>query len=170
MFKACPERSEGSFLTLVRSFEAQDARSAHLEQRTMRMTGIIFSDLGQAASFMALDWVQASLKQCLGFKPFPATLNVRPKSAEDTGVWRRAQRELIALPLPPLDGGFCSARIYRIEILPPASQASERIDGAVLLPEVKDYPNDKIEIVAPMRLKDHLGISDGDPLTLEFLN
>jgi riboflavin kinase len=136
----------------------------------MRMTGIIFSDLGQAASFMTLDWVQASLKQCLGFKPFPATLNVRPKSAEDGAVWRRAQHELTALPLSPLDGGFCSARIYRIEILPPASQASEKIDGAVLLPEVKDYPNDKIEIVAPMRLKDHLGISDGDPLTLEFLN
>jgi len=134
------------------------------------MTGIVFSDLGQAASFMALDWVQASLKQCLGFKPFPATLNVRPKSAEDRGVWRCARHELIALPLPPLDGGFCSARIYRIDILPPASQASEKIDGAVLLPEVKDYPNDKIEIVAPMRLKDHLGISDGDPLTLEFLN
>jgi CTP-dependent riboflavin kinase len=137
---------------------------------SMRMTGIIFSDLGQAASLMALDWVQASLKQCLGFSPFPATLNVRPKSAEDGGVWRRAQHELTALPLAPLDGGFCSARIYRIEILPPASQASEKINGAVLLPEVKDYPNDKIEIVAPMRLKDHLGISDGDPLTLEFLN
>ena len=42
--------------------------------------------------------------------------------------------------------------------------------GAVLFPEVKDYPKDKIEIVAPMRLKDHLGVRDGDALTLEFLN
>jgi riboflavin kinase, archaea type len=134
------------------------------------MTGIIFSDLGQAASFMALDWVQASLKQCLGFNPFPATLNVRPKSAEDGGVWRRAQHELTALPLPPRDGGFCSARLYRIEILRSTEQASEKIAGAVLLPEVRDYPNDKIEIVAPMRLKDHLGVDDGDALTLEFLN
>ena len=136
----------------------------------MRMTGIIFSDLGQATSFMALDWVQASLQQCLGFNPFPATLNVRPKSVEDGRVWRRAQHELTALPLPPVDGGFCSARIYRIEILDPANQASGKIEGAVLLPEVKDYPSDKIEIVAPMRLKDHLGVSDGDALTLEFLN
>jgi CTP-dependent riboflavin kinase len=119
---------------------------------------------------MALDWVQASLKQCLGFNPFPATLNVRPKSVEDGRVWRRAQHELTALPLPPVDGGFCSARIYRIEILDPANQASGKIEGAVLLPEVKDYPSDKIEIVAPMRLKDHLGVSDGDALILEFLN
>ncbi|HYT55813.1 MAG TPA: DUF120 domain-containing protein [Verrucomicrobiae bacterium] len=134
------------------------------------MTGIIFSDLGQATSFMALDWVRASLKQCLGFNPFPATLNVRPKSAEDGRVWRRAQRELTAVPLAPVDGGFCSARIYRIEILDSANQASGKIEGAVLLPEVKDYPSNKIEIVAPMRLKDHLGVSDGDALTLEFLN
>jgi riboflavin kinase len=134
------------------------------------MTGIIFSDLGQATSFMALDWVQASLKQCLGFNPFPATLNVRPKSAEDGRVWRRVRRELTAMPLPPADGGFCSARIYRVEILHPANQASGKIDGAVLLPEVKDYPSDKIEIVAPVRLKDHLGVSDGDALILEFLN
>jgi riboflavin kinase len=134
------------------------------------MTAIIFSDLGQATSFMALDWVQASLKQCLGFNPFPATLNVRPKSVEDGRVWRRAQRELTAVLLPPVDGGFCSARIYRIEILDPANQASGKVEGAVLLPEVKGYPGDKIEIVAPMRLKDHLGVSDGDALTLEFLD
>ena len=116
---------------------------------------------------MALDWVQASLKQCLGFSPFPATLNVRPKAAEDLQVWRRVQDELIAVPLPPIDGGFCSAKIFRVGIFSPVS---ERLDGAVLLPEVKDYPNDKIEIVAPVRVKDHLGVGDGDALTLEFIN
>jgi len=131
------------------------------------MTGIIFSDLGQAASFMALDRVQASLKQCLGFSPFPATLNVRPKGAEDRQVWRRVQDEFTAMPLPPIDGGFCSAKIFRVGIFSPVS---ERLDGAVLLPEVKDYPNDKIEIVAPVRVKDHLGVGDGDALTLEFIN
>jgi CTP-dependent riboflavin kinase len=142
----------------------------NVEQHTLRMTGIIFSDLGQATSFMALDWVQASLEQRLGFSAFPATLNVRPRTDEDAQVWRRAKSDIGALTLPPVDGGFCSARIYRIVIFPPAAQTSEKIEAAVLLPEVKNYPKDKIEIVAPMRLKDHLGLSDGDPLTLEFLN
>src|SRR5688500_6017298 len=84
-----------------------------------RLTGIIFSDLGQAMSFMALEWVQASLKQCLGFSPFPATLNVRPKTDADARVWRRVQSGIRPLALPPVDGGFCSARLYRIEILRP---------------------------------------------------
>jgi riboflavin kinase len=42
--------------------------------------------------------------------------------------------------------------------------------GAVLLPEVEDYPRDKIEVVAPVRLKEALGVKDGDPLILEFVN
>jgi CTP-dependent riboflavin kinase len=40
----------------------------------------------------------------------------------------------------------------------------------VLLPEVPNYPKDKIEVVAPMRLKDQWGVRDGDQLTLEFVN
>ena len=133
-----------------------------------RMTGVIFSDLGVASSFMSLDWVQDALKQCLGFSPFPATLNVRPKTADDAQTWRLLQTESGGVPLKA--GGFCSARLYPIEVLSLAGAGENKIAGAVLVPEVKDYPSDKIEIVAPVRLKDHLGVRDGDAITLEFLN
>ena len=133
-----------------------------------RMTGIIFSDLGQASSFMALDWVQDLLKQRLGYHPFPATLNVRPKDAEDAQVWQRVQSDHAGTPLTPASDGHCGAKLYRVEIYRTAEGA--KVGGAILLPEVNDYPKDKIEIVAPMRLKDHFGVDDGDQLTLEFLN
>ncbi len=133
-----------------------------------RMTGIIFSDLGQASIFMALDWVQNLLKERLGYHPYPATLNVRPKGAEDAQVWRRVQNDRVGTPLTPASDGHCSAKLYRVEIYPAANAA--KVSGAILLPEVKDYPQDKIEIVAPMRLKDHFRVHDGDQLTLEFCN
>ncbi len=133
-----------------------------------RMTGVIFSDLGRASSFMSLDWVQLALKQSLGFAPFPATLNIRPKAAEDTESWRRMRTESAGVPLMPVGTGFCAARLYAVEIL--GKTGAGNIAGAILIPEVKDYPKDKIEIVAPVRLKDHLGVRDGDALTLEFLN
>ena len=133
------------------------------------MTGIIFSDLGLASSFMALDWVQRALEQTLGFAPFPATLNVRPKAAADAETWRRMQTESAGMPLAAAEGGFCSARLYPVGIFSAAADR-KKIAGAILVPEVKDYPSDKIEIVAPMRLKDHFGVRDGDALTLEFLN
>ena len=131
------------------------------------MSGIIFSDLGQAASFMALEWVQSALKQALGFEAFPATLNVHPRGPQDAALWQRV-RGGGGLPLAPADSGFCSARLFPIEIL--GGAAREKITGAILVPEVDNYPDDKIEIVAPLRLKQHLGVRDGDPLTWEFIN
>ena len=133
------------------------------------MTGVIFSDLGKAASFMALDWVQEALRNSLGFSPFPATLNLRPRAKEDAQVWEKIQEELQDVELPPSSAGFCSARLYRIEIHGPADRSRATIKGAVLRPGVSGYPKDKIEIVAPVRLKDVLGVQDGDALTLEFV-
>jgi len=133
-----------------------------------RMTGVIFSDLGQASSFMALDWVQDLLNQRLGYHPFPATLNIRPKEAEDARVWRRVQSDHAGTPLTSASDGHCGAKLYRIAIY--AGANGVKVGGAILLPEVNDYPPDKIEIVAPMRLKDHFQVHDGDQLTLEFLN
>ena len=46
----------------------------------------------------------------------------------------------------------------------------EAVDGAVLLPQVADYPRNKIEIVAPVRLKDTFDVDDGDQLILEFVH
>jgi riboflavin kinase, archaea type len=135
-----------------------------------QMSGVIFSDLGQAASFMALDWVRAALKRCLGFEPYPATLNVRPKGAEDTLLWREVRDHSAGVPLAPASDGFCAARLYPIDILRGAGLTGEKIAGAILFPEVQNYPHDKIEIVAPLRLKEHLGVADGDQLTWEFRN
>jgi riboflavin kinase, archaea type len=133
-----------------------------------RMTGIIFSDLGLASSFMALDWVQRLLNERLGYHPFPATLNVRPKALADAQVWRRVQSDHDGTPLTAAADGHCGAKLYRVEIY--ARTDSAKLPGAVLLPEVNDYPQDKIEIVAPVRLKDHFKVHDGDQLIVEFLN
>jgi riboflavin kinase len=135
-----------------------------------RMTGVIFSDLGLASSFMSLEWVQLALKQSLGFSPFPATLNVRPKGGEDEAAWRRLQSESAGLALAPSEAGMCSARLYPVEVCGKAAASEEKIAGAILVPQVKDYPVDKIEIVAPVRLKDYFGVRDGDAITLEFVN
>ena len=132
-----------------------------------KIHGIIFSDLGQASVFMGLDWVQEALRKTLGFAPYPATLNVRPSGPEDARVWEEVQRDVAGVPLSPIEGGFCSARLYPISLRPLAG-AAERVNGAVLLPAVADFPRDKIEIVAPVRLKQALGLKDGDCLDLEF--
>jgi riboflavin kinase, archaea type len=134
-----------------------------------RMTGVVFSDLGRASSFMSLDWVQALLMERLGYRPFPATLNLRPMEIEDAELWQRAKTQREGVSLTEATASHCGARLFRIEIHGPAGGGRDKVEGAILLPEVMDYPENKIEIVAPMRLKDHFGIEDGDAIIVEFL-
>jgi len=134
-----------------------------------KLTGVVFSDLGQAGSFMSLDWVQKTLQEKLGFSPYPATLNLRLSSEEEVALWKEIQNEMESLDLPPSAPAFCSARLFRVGIEGPRGGVGARLIGAVLVPQVNDYPPNKIEVIAPLRLKDNLGIRDGDRLTLEFL-
>ena len=109
-----------------------------------RIEGVIFSDLGQASKFMALDWVPP-----------------------DARLWQQIQREVAAVPLAPVPTGFCSAGLYFVS-LQRLVDGEETVRGAVLLPAVVDYPKDKIEVVAQVRIKDALSVKDGDRLVLEF--
>ncbi len=126
-----------------------------------KLTGVVFTDLGQAASFMALEWVQQSLREGLGFSPYPATLNLRLESENEMAVWREVKRELSGLSITPPNPSFCQARCFLVEI-------EGKVKGAVLLPGVEGYPVDKIEVIAPVRLKDALRLRDGEKITLEF--
>lgn len=110
---------------------------------------------------MSLPWVQQALRQRLGFSPYPATLNVRLDSEEETDRWRDVKRQTKAIDIPPPDASFCRARCFRVEI------EGKQI-GAVVLPEVEGYPPNKLEVIAPVRIKDQLNVKDGDTITIEF--
>jgi CTP-dependent riboflavin kinase len=135
----------------------------------MKLNGIIFSDLGQASSFITLDWVMHALRQTLGFAPYPATLNLRPRAREDVESWQLVQHKARALSLSSAHDGFCNARLFLVEIVKVDGEGRQSSKGAVLVPDVPGYPKDKIEVVAPVRLKDALRVKDGDQLTLEFI-
>ncbi len=125
------------------------------------ITGIIFSDLGTAGSFMSLDWVQKVLKEKLGFSPYPATLNLRLDSEQEIRRWQQIRKQVRGIDLPPAEASFCRARLF-------PAQISGKLRGAVLVPEVEGYPADKIEFVAAVHVKKTLDLHDGDPLTLAF--
>ncbi len=128
-----------------------------------KLTGVVFSDLGRAASFMALDWVKAALGRCLGSAPYPGTLNVKLDTDEARELWRAVRSERAGIPLAAPDSAHCQARCFLVEI-----EGNWR--GAVILPEVADYPADKVEVAAAVRLKDALGLADGRRVTLKFVD
>lgn len=128
-----------------------------------KLAGIVFSDLGRAASFMTVDRVAAALRDALGFAPYPGTLNLKLNTPESQRTWAAVKNDAAGIEIRALDAAHCSARCFRIQI-------EGNWPGAVILPAVQGYPADKLEVIAPLRLKDALKVEDGALITLEFVD
>lgn len=124
----------------------------------LSLEGKLQSGLGEGAGFVALDWVSHQFHQRLGFWPFPGTLNL----SLDGGEWLTTRDALLSAPGIPIEPppGFCAAKCFRVRI-------DGRIEGAIVLPEVDDYPTDKLELVAPIAVRTALRLADGDLVTLQ---
>lgn len=126
----------------------------------MVLEGLLCSGLGEGAGFTTLDWVARQFRSKLGYSPFPGTLNLSLSG----GDWESARTAMeqapgIVIAPPP---GFCAAKCFTLVI-------DGRVQGAAVLPDVPDYPADKLEIVAPVAVREALCLSDGDRLTLHLL-
>ena len=79
------------------------------------MTGMIFSDLGQASAFMALDWVQ----ELLHAVPWLPSVSRDAQFAaqvtpDDAQVWQRVQCELVGIAIDAGSGqSLCRQVISR---------------------------------------------------------
>lgn len=133
-----------------------------------KITGIVFTDLGQAGSFMGLDWVQRILKEKVGFAPYPGTLNLRLTSPQGIARWKDLRQSMKGVDIPSPEPSFCRARCFPARIDLVSGDGEDEKYVAVLVPEVEDYPADKLEVIAPFHVKTSLRVEDGDSLTLEF--
>lgn len=107
--------------------------------------------------FTGLDWVARQFREKLGYEPHPGTLNLSLAGE----AWARAhgrmqQAEGIAIDPPT---GFCAAKCFEVLI-------NGRVKGTAVLPDVAGYPADKLEIVAPVAVRQNLQLRDGDRVTL----
>lgn len=125
----------------------------------MELEGTLCSGLGEGAMFTQLDWVVNEFRNKLGYVPHPGTFNLSLKG----DAWVEASTKLrqttgIAINPPP---GFCAAKCFEVVL-------NERVKGAAVLPEVPDYPANKLEIVAPVSIRRELHLHDGDGVTLRI--
>ena len=122
------------------------------------LKGKIVSGARQAAFFTQLDWVQEQLEEKFGFRPYPGTLNLEIDDEYLPVIEALQKKKLIEL-IPP-DPKFCTAKT--------TTAAIGTIAGAVIIPEdkVNIHAKNIIEVIAPLKLKDALGVKDGDTLEL----
>ena len=115
---------------------------------------------GEAAFFTRLDWVCRQCRRQLGFEPYPGTLNVR--IAEDQLEVLESLRGQAGVELVPPSDEFCSAKAVPIRV--------GGIAGALILPErgVRVHDDAIVEIIAPRKLREALGLEDGNPIDILF--
>jgi riboflavin kinase len=125
-----------------------------------KITGIIVGGVKKGTFFTQLEWVQEQCWKKLGFKPYPGTLNLKVAS-DDIQIFEEL-RQKEGIELVPPDSNFCSGYVF------PVSVAG--ISGAIVAPaeDVRVHRKNIIEIISHLRLKDALGVDDGDGVTLTF--
>jgi riboflavin kinase len=124
----------------------------------MKISGVIQSGVGKGAFFTQVDWVVKQCQGLLGYKPFPGTLNVHVCEADV----KKIETFLMSTDgeLLPDDPKFCAAKVKKISV--------NGVPAAVVLPseDVRVHENRVLEIIAAQKLKEALGLDDGDEVTL----
>ena len=111
--------------------------------------GRVATGLGEGQYYLSREGYRSQFHEMLGFVPFPGTLNIKldepfVPSGEPIKITGFSDE----------DKTFGGCLCYRIKI--------NGIKAVIVRPERSSYPSDLIEIIAPISLRESLGLSDGD--------
>ena len=118
--------------------------------KKIALKGRVFSGGGTGSLFVNLSWAKKQFKEKLGFSPYPGTLNLQLSSGTNVEELRDATKG-IKIKSPE---GFHEGRCFKALIM-------KKLWGAVVVPEVPAYPHNLLEILAPVNLREALGLKDG---------
>jgi|YelNatPaOPRAMG01_1025707.scaffolds.fasta_scaffold37711_2 riboflavin kinase len=126
------------------------------------LEGKVFSGLGEGAYYVSQEGYRRQFIEKLGFDPYPGTLNLRLDSGS------RLRRPLLDRIEPILIEGFTngSRRFGPVKCF--RAIVADGIEGAVLIAVRGHYEDDVIEVIAPMGLREALGLRDGQTLRVRI--
>jgi len=118
--------------------------------KKITLKGMVFSGGGKGSLFVNLPWAKKQFKEKLGFNPYPGTLNLQLSPGTDVKEFRTTTKG-IKISSPK---GFHKGRCFKALIM-------EKLWGAVVVPDVPGYSHNLLEILAPVNLRETLGLKDG---------
>ena len=132
---------------------------------SIELVGRLASGEGVARHYTREPWARNAFMAAAGIDPFPGTLNVLIPDGPDRQTWL-AVRTAKGIVLPAPNPEFCDGRLFRATVT--ASTSGHFATGAVIVPMVPGYPEDRVELIASIGLRETLGIKDGDVLTVQI--
>ena len=121
----------------------------------IELTGKVFSGQGGGKKFLELPWVRQQIQQKLGFTPYPGTLNLKlsPQSAQSRSM---IEKKAVLKICPQKN--YCEGTLFKAFV--------GAHECAVVIPKVENYPEDVLEVVASINLRDELRLKNGDNVTV----
>ena len=119
------------------------------------LAGRVFTGQGEGKKYVKLSWVRRQIKEKIGFNPYPGTLNLR---LDEENVKRRVLLEKDATLRVCHSEGYCTGLLFKASL-----------NGGtcgVVIPQVENYPENVLEVVASVNLKQKLRLRDGDLVTV----
>ena len=113
------------------------------------LKGKVVSGNKKGKLFVGLPWVKKQINEKLGFNPYLGTLNLHLPNKTSLNRLHDAEG-IIIVP----EKGYSDGKCFKALV-------NEQVEGAVVLPDVPDYPPNLLEILAPVNLRETLGLKDG---------
>ena len=161
-------KPEGQYVAVTREGEqalkreyADYVRIFNPDQKQYTLTGTVISGLGEGRYYMSIPHYKEQFGGCLGFEPFPGTLNIRLDAASI-----EARKQLDHAGWIDIPGFTANERTFG-----GASVIPCRIGGhkcAIVVPSRTHYPEDIIEVIAGCELRKALNLNDNDTIEVEI--
>ena len=142
--------------------EYMDYKKIFEGEESIKIRGKVFSGVGEGRYYVSIEGYRRQFREKLGFDPYPGTLNLRiPK--EEMYFRRKLDEEdgIIIRGFSTEDRTFGDVKAFKCRV--------GGVEGAVVIPARTHYPSEILEIIAPVRLRDEMGIEDGDIVEVEVL-
>ena len=164
--------SDGSLITITEGGlsaldEVLQELKTHLEgsgSEVFVFDGIVVSGLFEGAYYISREGYRNQIREKLGFDPFPGTLNVKLVQ-EDFEKRRRLEKHPSVILEGFKDGerSFGACKVYPLLL-------NDEIRGALIVADRTIHDLSTMEIVSPVYLRRHFGLSDGDKIKVSFLS
>lgn len=131
---------------------------------SITLEGTVFTGFGEGAYYISKENYRKQFIEKLGFDPYPGTLNLKLVTDYDI----KARNELEAYPGVEIEGFKNEDRTFGPVKCYPVIIENE-VKGALILALRSHYDVSVLEIIAPVPLRKHLKLKDGQKTKIEVL-
>ena len=146
--------------------EYADYRRLFDPESSLTLTGSITTGMGEGRHYISLSGYQRQFETKLGYTPFPGTLNVE---LDEASVRSRAalstQRSIRIDSWEDDERTFGAATCYPARVV---ADGGAFEPTHVIVPDRTHHDEAKLELIAPVKLRDELELTDGDTLEIHL--